>query len=108
MEEIEETEPCSTCRNLEPLPGLAGGFITGGIGNDLKNSAPSCQLCSILWEGLEAFCYDNPGASQWMALRQLEDPFRLQFKQTPEEKNWSGIQFYTNSCESSLAFTWTQ
>ncbi|KAI0880001.1 HET-domain-containing protein [Annulohypoxylon maeteangense] len=96
---------CTVCRNLEALPGLSGGFITGGIGNDLQRSAPTCQLCSILWEGLEAFCLDSPGTVQWMALLQAEDSFRLnyKYKESPVEKEWIGLHFYTKSLRDPLS-----
>lgn len=106
-------DSCTTCRNLEPLPGLSGGFITGGTGHELESSAPTCQLCSILWEGLEAFCLVSPGTVQWIVLRQEEEPFRLQYKQSPEDKAWIGLHYYTKDgmcilpryraiCEESL------
>ncbi|KAI2466279.1 HET-domain-containing protein [Annulohypoxylon bovei var. microspora] len=98
-------DSCSTCRNLEPLPGFSGGFITGGMGCDLENSAPICQLCSILWEGLVAFCLDGPATIQWMALRQAEDSFRLlyKYKESPDEKEWIGLHFYTKDSRYPLS-----
>ncbi|KAI1453357.1 HET-domain-containing protein [Annulohypoxylon moriforme] len=96
---------CTTCRNLEAFPGLSGGFITGGIGSDLQGSASTCQLCSILWEGLEAFCLDSPGTVQWMALLQADDSFRLnyKYKESPVEKEWIGLHFYTKSSGDPLS-----
>ncbi|KAI1099794.1 HET-domain-containing protein [Jackrogersella minutella] len=94
---------CSTCRNLEPLPGFSAGFITGGKGHDLELSASSCQLCSILWEGLKAFCLESPDTVQWMALRQEEDSFRLQYKESPAEKRWTGLHFYTKDSRAPLS-----
>ncbi|KAI8958848.1 HET-domain-containing protein [Daldinia sp. FL1419] len=94
---------CTTCRNLEPLPGLSGGFITGGKGQDLEDSAYTCQLCSILWEGLEAFCLVSPGSVQWIALRQDEGLFRLQYKHSPEDQAWTGLQFYTKDVHDPLS-----
>ncbi|KAI1388082.1 HET-domain-containing protein [Hypoxylon trugodes] len=88
-------DPCATCRDLEPLPGFSGGFITGGTGQDLKDSGSTCQLCSILWEGLEVFCLNSPATVQWMALRQAEDSFRLQYKRSSAERAWMGLHFYT-------------
>ncbi|KAI4865735.1 HET-domain-containing protein [Hypoxylon rubiginosum] len=96
-------DSCTACRNLEPLPGLSGGFITGGVGQDLQYSAPACQFCSILWEGLEAFCLENPGTVQWIALRQDEDSFRLQYKQSPNDKRWMGLHFYTKDTHDPLS-----
>ncbi|KAI1204180.1 HET-domain-containing protein [Annulohypoxylon truncatum] len=98
-------DSCATCRNLEPLPGLSGGFITGGTGYDLQNSAPTCELCSILWEGLGAFCLDSPGTVQWMALLQAEDSFRLnyKYKESPVEKEWIGLHFYTKDSRDPLS-----
>ncbi|KAI0836505.1 HET-domain-containing protein [Hypoxylon sp. FL0890] len=96
-------DSCPTCRNLEPLPGFSGGFITGGTGQDLKNSASSCQLCSILWEGLEAFCLDSPVTAQWMALHQADEPFRLQYNQSPADRKWAGLHFYTKDSEDPLS-----
>ncbi|KAI1373152.1 HET-domain-containing protein [Hypoxylon crocopeplum] len=96
-------DSCSTCRNLEPLPGLSGGFITGGTGHEIESSAPTCQLCSILWEGLEAFCLESPGTVQWIALRQEEDSFRLQYKKSPDDKKWVGIHFYTKDSHDPLS-----
>ncbi|KAI1134605.1 HET-domain-containing protein [Hypoxylon sp. FL0543] len=102
---FRKMDSCATCRNLEPLPGLSGGFITGGIGQDLESSASTCQLCSILWEGLEAFCLDSPDAAQWMALHQEEGAFRLQYKQSPTDKNWAGLHFYTKDPQDPLSGT---
>ncbi|KAI0116746.1 HET-domain-containing protein [Daldinia grandis] len=96
-------DSCNTCRNLEPLPGLSGGFITGGTGHELEGSAPTCQLCSILWEGLEAFCLVSPGTVQWILLRQEEGPFRLQYKQLPEDKAWVGLHYYTKDAHDPLS-----
>ncbi|KAI2777788.1 HET-domain-containing protein [Daldinia loculata] len=98
-------DSCTTCRNLEPLPGLSGGFITGGTGHELESSAPTCQLCSILWEGLEAFCLVSPGTVQWIVLRQEEEPFRLQYKQSPEDKAWIGLHYYTKDAHDPLSGT---
>ncbi|OTA56625.1 HET-domain-containing protein [Hypoxylon sp. EC38] len=96
-------ESCATCRNLEPLPGFSGGFITGGTGQDLENSGSTCRLCSILWEGLHAFCLDSPSTAQWIALHQEEDPFRLQYKQSPADKKWAGLHFYTKCLQDPLS-----
>ncbi|KAL7622629.1 hypothetical protein AAE478_008142 [Parahypoxylon ruwenzoriense] len=95
-------DSCATCRNLESLPGFGGGFITGGTGQDLENSASTCQLCSILWEGLEHFCLDDPSTAQWMALRQEGDAFRLQYKRSSEKK-WAGLYFYTKDLRDPLS-----
>ncbi|KAI0377322.1 HET-domain-containing protein [Hypomontagnella monticulosa] len=96
-------DSCATCRNLEPFPGLSAGFIMGGTGQDLINSAPNCQLCSILLEGLEAFYLDSPSAVQWMALRQEEDSFRLQYKSSSSDKKWIGLHFYTKDLQDELS-----
>lgn len=99
IETADLMNSCTACRNLEPLPGLSGGFITGGFGQDLQHSAPGCLLCSILWEGLETFCLESPTTVQWIALRQDGESFRLQYKQTPNDKRWMGLHFYTTDCE---------
>lgn len=96
-------DSCATCRNLEPLPGFSGGFITGGTGQDLENSGSTCQLCSILWEGLHTFCLDSPSTAQWIALHQEEEPFRLQYKQSPVDKKWAGLHFYTKDSRELLS-----
>ncbi|KAJ2990320.1 hypothetical protein NUW58_g3008 [Xylaria curta] len=98
----EHMESCSVCRNLVPLPGPSGGFITGGEGIDLAKSTPNCQICSILWEGLSAFCVQNPEGVQWMALNQDEGAFRLQYRHL-EDRRWMGLHFYTRNAESPLS-----
>lgn len=90
-------DPCSVCRNLVPLPGPSGGFITGGYGIDLANSASKCMTCSILWEGLSTLCVQDPDSAQWIALKQDEDAFRLQYLLSPENKLWIGLHFYTRA-----------
>ncbi|KAI1408668.1 HET-domain-containing protein [Hypoxylon sp. FL1857] len=99
-------DSCATCRNLEPLPGFSGGFIMSGTGQDLENSAPACQLCSILWEGLKAFCLDSPGTAHWIALSQDDGPFRLQYRPSQSEKRWDqhwGLHFYTKDLRDPLS-----
>ncbi|KAI1429010.1 HET-domain-containing protein [Xylaria sp. FL1777] len=96
-------ESCPTCRGLVPLPGPSGGFITGGRGIDLANSAPNCQTCSILWEGLSTLCVQNPEGVQWVALKQDEDAFRLQYRHSAEDRLWMGLHFYTRDAESPLS-----
>ncbi|KAI1654949.1 HET-domain-containing protein [Daldinia decipiens] len=95
-------DSCTTCRNLEPLPGLSGGFITGGRGHELESSAPTCQLCSILWEGLQAFCLASLETIHWMVLHQEEDLFRLQYK-LPESEKWVGLHYYTKDAHDPLS-----
>ncbi|KAI8633292.1 HET-domain-containing protein [Xylariaceae sp. FL1651] len=97
---------CATCNNLVPLPGPSGGFISGGYGIDLANSASGCLTCSILWEGLSALCVQNPHGVQWIALKQVEDAFRLQYRHSAEDRIWLGLHFYTRDggyvCPSEL------
>lgn len=89
-------DPCSVCRDLIPLPGPSGGFITGGQeGIDLANSGSECMTCSVLWEGLSTLCAQNPESVQWIALKQDEDLFRLQYLLAPENKLWNGLHFYS-------------
>ncbi len=90
-------DTCAVCRNLIPLPGPSGGFITGGQGIDLANSGSECQTCSILWEGLSTLCVNDPEGVQWMALKQDEGLFRLQYKHVPGDKLWRGLHFYTGA-----------
>ncbi|KAI1112714.1 HET-domain-containing protein [Nemania sp. NC0429] len=97
------TYPCSVCRDLVPLPGPSGGFITGGHGIALANSASGCMTCSILWEGLSTLCAQDPEGVQWIALKQDEDAFRLQYLLAPENKLWIGLHFYTRSAESPMS-----
>ncbi|KAI1277889.1 HET-domain-containing protein [Xylaria sp. FL0933] len=96
-------ESCSTCRSLVPLPGPSGGFITGGQEIDLANSAPNCQICSILWEGLSTLCLDNPEGVQWIALKQDTDAFRLQYRHSAEDRIWLGLHFYTRDANSPFS-----
>ncbi|KAI1757948.1 HET-domain-containing protein [Xylaria castorea] len=95
-------ESCPVCRSLVPLPGPSGGFITGGDGIDLANSASNCQTCSILWEGLSTLCIRNPEGVQWYALKQNQNAFRLQYKHSAD-KIWMGLHFYTRNAESPLS-----
>ncbi|KAI1775948.1 hypothetical protein F4818DRAFT_441227 [Hypoxylon cercidicola] len=74
------------------------------MGQDLQHSASACQLCSILWEGLGT-CLENPGAVQWIALRQDGEPFHLQYKRSPKDKQWVGLHFYTKDGKFLLAFS---
>ncbi|KAI0965566.1 heterokaryon incompatibility protein-domain-containing protein [Xylaria arbuscula] len=94
-------ESCPTCRNLVPLPGPSGGFITGGKGIDLAKSASHCQICSILWEGLSTLCNQDPESVQWIALNQDGDAFRLQYRHSAEDRIWMGLHFYTRDAEES-------
>ncbi|KAI3343840.1 HET-domain-containing protein [Ustulina deusta] len=96
-------DTCAVCRNLIPLPGPSGGFITGGQGIDLANSGSECQTCSILWEGLSTLCVNDPEGVQWMALKQDEGLFRLQYKHVPGDKLWRGLHFYTGAAESPMS-----
>ncbi|KAI0432429.1 heterokaryon incompatibility protein-domain-containing protein [Xylaria sp. FL1042] len=96
-------ESCPTCRDLIPLPGPSGGFITGGQGIDLANSASNCQVCSILWEGLSTLCVGNPKGVQWIALKQDGDAFRLQYRHSAEDRIWLGLHFYTRDAESPFS-----
>ncbi|KAI0469992.1 HET-domain-containing protein [Xylariaceae sp. FL0804] len=98
-------DACSVCRNLVALPGLGGGFITGGRGADLEASAPQCRLCSILWEGLSAFCPEAAvrRAAQWITLDQVGDAFRLQYKQSVDERFWRGLNFYTRDAQAPMS-----
>ncbi|KAI1085785.1 HET-domain-containing protein [Whalleya microplaca] len=96
-------DSCSVCRNLIPLPGPSGGFITGGKGTDLENSSSSCTFCSILWEGLSAFCSESPSTAQWMALRQEDDAFRLEYKLLPDDERWTGLHFYAKDSRCPLS-----
>ncbi|KAI3331751.1 HET-domain-containing protein [Xylariaceae sp. AK1471] len=96
-------ESCSVCRNLAPLPGPSGGFITGGQGIDLATSTPNCQICSILWEGLSTLCVQDPEGVQWIALKQDEDAFRLQYRHPADERIWMGLHFYTRTVDSPLS-----
>ncbi|KAJ8131080.1 hypothetical protein O1611_g2545 [Lasiodiplodia mahajangana] len=94
---------CPVCRDLVPLDGYSGGFITGGRGSDLcANAASDCLLCSILWEGLSAMCPQNPEEVQWIALKQVEDLFSLQYKHSADEL-WMGVYFYTRDADSPLS-----
>lgn len=91
------------CRNLVPMPGPSGGFITGGRGNELASSGSECMTCSILWEGLSTLCAQDPKRVQWIALKQDEDAFRLQYILPPENKLWIGLHFYTRTAESPMS-----
>ncbi|KAI0111151.1 heterokaryon incompatibility protein-domain-containing protein [Nemania sp. FL0031] len=93
---------CLVCRDLVPLDGDSGGFITGGRGSDLANATSDCQLCSILWEGLLAMCPQKPLEVQWIALKQVDDLFSLQFKH-PTDELWMGVYFYTRDVNSPLS-----
>ncbi|KAI0861262.1 HET-domain-containing protein [Xylaria cubensis] len=95
-------DSCSVCRNLVPLPGPSSGFIAGGEGIDLANSASNCLTCSILWEGLSTLCIQNPEGVQWIALKQDQNAFRLQYIH-PGGRKWTGLHFYTRNAESPLS-----
>ncbi|KAI0159773.1 HET-domain-containing protein [Xylariaceae sp. FL1272] len=97
---MDERDPCSVCRDLTPLPGPSGGFINGGLGVELETSAPNCQYCSILWEGLSTLAEKDTRAAQWIALRQEEDAFRLQYRYGAEDKIYLGLHFYTKDARS--------
>ncbi|RYP05908.1 hypothetical protein DL765_009680 [Monosporascus sp. GIB2] len=83
------------------MPGLSGGFISGGRGHDLSEGAQSCRLCSILWEGLTLFCDSDPKSVQWMAILTDPDLFRLQYRLG--NLDWRGLRFYTNNRECPMA-----
>ncbi|KAI1742961.1 HET-domain-containing protein [Xylaria scruposa] len=95
-------DSCSVCRNLVPLSGPSGGFIAGGEGIGLSNSASNCLTCSILWEGLSTLCIQNPEGVQWIALKQDQDAFRLQYIHSGGRK-WTGLHFYTKNTDCPLS-----
>ncbi|KAI1138025.1 HET-domain-containing protein [Hypoxylon sp. FL0543] len=94
---------CSVCRNFVPLPGPSNGFINGGYGHSLEESSNSCLVCSILWEGLCAFCQEDPGEVRWMAFKSEEDLPRLQY--LLRNKIWIGLHFYTENNDSRMSET---
>ncbi|KAI1269030.1 HET-domain-containing protein [Xylariaceae sp. FL1019] len=102
---MDEREPCAVCRDLTPLPGPSGGFINTGVGVDLETSALSCQYCSILWEGLSTLAEKDARGAQWIALKQVEDAFRLQYRYGTDDKIYRGLHFYTEDARSPYSNT---
>ncbi|KAI1127227.1 HET-domain-containing protein [Nemania abortiva] len=96
-------ESCLVCGNLVLQPGPSGGFIRGGRGIDLANSASNCRLCSIVWEGLSTFCVRNTEEVEWFALKQDNNHLCLRYKHPAEVKVWIGLEFYTDDAESPLS-----
>ncbi|KAI5856157.1 HET-domain-containing protein [Durotheca rogersii] len=96
-------EPCATCCDLELRPGPSGGFVTGGSGHELERSGSTCQLCSILWEGLKHFGSGKAAEAQWVVFRQHDSPFRLQYRWSSEGQDWLGLHFYTKDQQDPLS-----